>query len=323
MDSCQEDLIVMCDNKQLSGSMAQNLAHPASDTPEQVGKRLAELVASRYGVLIALSQGDRFSVADIITMTEEDRGNLSRHMAELEDRGLVKSSDEPSEKLGRPKKIYKLTELGRKLIAPFLEASEPVKLLEPDAEEVGLLVRIINSVSTEEARGVAIRDLIELSKTTRLWKQKRFMDFLEQGLAKEPLRLTVLDLIRMVCSTAIRDGDRKTAQGLLERYGKDAEAIVRDRAQERHLRSSAMLTYVELEEANETKDSELMALTEHLLEKESNDENFSDLQPYMLLWLRGFWKTNPRDARKWVYQLMQKPDQRVVKRAVQLHAGIE
>jgi DNA-binding MarR family transcriptional regulator len=302
--------------------MKQNLAQAETGTLGETGKGLAELVAARYGILIALSEGDRFQVADLVRRTGEDRGNLSRYMAKLEEAGLVESFDEPSEKLGRPKKMYRLTELGRKLIAPFAEASRPVELLEPDAKEVRLLVRIISSGSTEEVRRVAIRDLIELSRTTRLWKLKSFMDFLEEGLTKESLRLEVLDLIRMVCGSAIRDGDKKTAQSLLERYGRETEVIVRDSAQERQLRSSAMLTYVALEEANEAKDSALMALTQHLVENESSDENFNDLQPYMLLWLRGFWKTNPRDTRKWLYDLMQKPNQAVVKRAVQLRASL-
>lgn len=320
MKLIRTDLFVCCDNIQLSDWMTQNPTDLG--TAAERGKRLSGLVAARYSILIALLQGDRFPVTHLVDSTGEDRGNLSRYMTELEKEGLVESFDEPSEKLGRPKKFYRLTELGRSLLAPFAEASSRVELAEPDSEEVGLLVKIVNSGSTQEARRAAVKDLIHLARTTRVWKLESFRKFLKEGFAKESLLIDVLDLIRLVCRSAIRDGDKKSARSLLERYGKKLEAIVRDPAQDLDSRGSAMLTYVALEEADEAKHSELMALTQFLIET-SSDDDFNHLQPYMLLWLRGFWNSNPREARRWLYELMQKDKPTVVRRTVILRAGCE
>jgi DNA-binding PadR family transcriptional regulator len=302
--------------------MPQNPPQPESQ--KQRGQSLASLVAARYDILTNLSQHDPLPIVDLVSRTGKDEGNLSRYMIELQEYGLVGSIEEPS-KLGRPKKLYRLTELGRKLLAPYLEASRPVELHEPDHEELTLLMAIIASNRDAEARTIAMKDIIHLSQTTRLWKEKNFMKFLDDGLAKQESRHDVLDLIRKVCSSALQDEDRKTAQNLSAKYEDKIAAVVRDTGSDRNLRCSAMLTYLALEEANAEKYSKLMSLTQNLLEQEPKDGEFDSLEPYIILWLRQFWKTNPSHARKWLYKLMQTKDNLplVVKRAIQLRKALD
>jgi hypothetical protein len=52
-----------------------------------------------------------------------------------------------------------------------------------------------------------------------------------------------------------------------------------------------------------------MALSHYLVENEHSDEKFNDLLAYMTFWLTGLHKTKPRDARRWLYDLMQTTQQ--------------
>jgi predicted transcriptional regulator len=243
-------------------------------------------------------------------------------MTDLQEAGLVESFDEPSDKLGRPRKFYKLTELGRKLVAPFIEVSKAVELLDPDVEEIELLIQTINSGSTKEAKKAAMKDLIDISTTTRVWKLKIFQKFLDEAMAQKSTEPDVLDLVRVVRATVMRDGDKKTARSLLERYGDRVVTIVLDPAQNRELRFSALLTYTALEQAGEARHSDLMRLTESLMENEPSDEEFNNLKGYLSSWLEELWKTNRKHARKWLLGLMQVDNERVAKRAVQLRHSL-
>jgi hypothetical protein len=244
-------------------------------------------------------------------------------MSALTEAGLVQAFTEPPGKVGRPKKSYRLTKLGRKLLTPFLLTSTRVQLIDPDSNEVKRLMRVIMSGSSGEVKRRAIADLKDLARTTRLWKRPPFIKFLKEALRRESLRLDALDLIRLVSISALRDEDRKSAQDLLKRYGKPIAGIVRSSKQELNVRSVTMLSFIGLQKTNitRTKYSELKALTKFLLQ-ECNEEVFNDLRSSMLLWLRGFWKSNPREARRWLDGLMQKKDPTIVKRAVQLRAGL-
>ena len=118
-----------------------------------------------------------------------DKGQLSRSLKMLTARGLVDAADDQQD---ARKKRFRITERGRVILGALAEGESGLQrleaqrgLAEADPKEIEFLVRILTSPVSPEAEESAQHELDLLARSTKLWRQKRAIDFLTGRLAKK------------------------------------------------------------------------------------------------------------------------------------------
>jgi len=97
------------------------------------------VVGKRYEVLKALYPDREYTLTDLATEIKMDQGNLSRYVAELEDKGLIETRMEERER-GRPLKYSKLTENAWRILRSMLLTVQPLNEEKPQEWQINKVV---------------------------------------------------------------------------------------------------------------------------------------------------------------------------------------
>lgn len=172
------------------------------------GRALARMVYNRFEILKALYPDREYTMTDLSGIAGIDLGNLSKQIngtkkivglleVELPSGETLIDVREEERERGRPLKYVKLTEAGRKIISPMIEALRPkLKKKElADIEEIDFYLDKMNAPSNDEVLKMAAEQFMTLCGEYIVTHHKRVLPFLKEKLEDSKYKLVHVNLL--------------------------------------------------------------------------------------------------------------------------------
>ncbi len=298
------------------------------------GEKLATIVHRRYDLLEALYPNEEYYLGKLADKTGENWGNVSKYVADLEEKGLVSIREESVRLAGRKRKYVRLTGKCRDILDSLLKATKPVefKLSDADTEEVGFLLQRIKEPPSDEVREQAIRDLKELCLRSRIWKiefpsdsalkKNGFWSFINQilgGESDEPEK--ALRFLITIAGNASVAGEKRVIKEIYNLFASRIKDLAESPNSYRNLRFNAVWALESMSPSN----NEKWNVFTHLLEKsmkEEDDKTYNEFIQILFGKFENLRKWDEKRYRNWFYELMSDNDPKVRKRASSFYATL-
>jgi len=168
------------------------------------GKDIARMVDNRFEILEALYPDKEYTMTELSEKTGIDLGNLSKQIngakkivgllaIELPSGETLIDVREEERERGRPLKYIKLTEAGRKIISPMIEA--PSRKETADLEEINFYLDVMKEPSNDENLKLASEEFMRLCGEYIVAPNEDVLSFLEQKLTNPGYKTIHLNLL--------------------------------------------------------------------------------------------------------------------------------
>lgn len=286
-------------------------------------EEIARLVARHFKVLKKLYPNQERYLGKLADELGKDLGNLSKQIEKLEEKGLIATREEPKTEGGRPFKYCRLTEIGRKILAVYVEPRQPEikELPETDPKLVNFVIEILETSQSEETLELALKDLHNLSVGTRVWKHKDVLRFLEKTLANEVRKKYFCDALSdllAIVKNASEKGEKKIVAQIKRTFASKIKELASSDQTDIDLRGMAVKVLDAILPSGEKWDV-FTKLLEEKMRKVEDEGIYSSFAHCLLSYFREHGRGREMELRRWFYRLTSDGDEMVRKRALDFY----